>query len=775
MDTIIYVNIDGVIWKVTADGEWIEISESDVPSTEEIIFLSAKQARDISFSTGQGEVEQVTPLPPEVGLFVPDDVISRVSQPTSPSVNSSRVQSSGDESLDLNSSMVIDRSTNVSDEDELNSSGSLLTGYLAPTLGETLPDAGYQTRGTLIRSEPLSPISESRFVLPESATLSVTILDGGDGYENRFESPAVTITGRTTEIRDGIAVTITVTDINGKNITVNGTVDNDAYQVQNVNLTGLAEGQLIVEAVVIDSLEQSISATDNTIKDTLAEVSGNLEGFGDAVINFVEQSTEQINGEVFFVEDGQPIEITIIDTSGQSLTYSTTVSGNNWSINSVDLTPLQDGKLTVVARVTDIAGNPAVSTETILKDTLAQLTIMFNDGGDGVLNITESANVTVFGTATGIENGQSLAVTLTDSAGATLNLNTQVASNSWSVSGLDLTTFAEGIITAQVSGQDLAGNPATAATTSFAIDRTLPIIDIDTLTGFDILDFRQGSLTQIQGTTSGVDEGLPVTITLSDGTNQVNFTAIVDGVGNWQTNTLDVSSLDENGVWTLNVSVKNAIGNEAFDDMPTLQEPESLVLSETLVGIYGEHKETANIIIEGADFTFSDQQDSILALISAGQSLNFTLSSDETMISFNRADGELVVEARIINEQVEVILYGGLEALRSFDLQTELVIKGTQTDSDGTIEEVLAPVILTVQDARPLVFDDQYEVTEAVPASGNILNNDVDLDGGLGVRSVTIDGVTKEIVAAAPVTFDLDEGMLTIFANGYWRLDTARN
>ncbi len=788
MDTVIYVSIDGVIWKVTADGEWTEVSRADVPSTEEIIFLSAKQATEMRFSAEDEEGEQVTPLPPEVGLFIPDNVLDRVSQLNRSSANTARIQPSGDESPETNeaiapddstvipdSSTISDSSTEFNNAADLNSSGSLLTGYLAPTLGETLPDAGYQTRGILVRAESPLPVSENRFVLPESAILNVTILDGGDGYENRFETPAVTITGTTTEIRDGIAVTVTVSDINGKTVTVNGTIDNDAYQIQNVNLTALAEGELIAEAVVTDSLGQSISATDDTIKDTLAEISGNLEGFGDAVINFVEQSTEQINGEVLFIEDGQPIEITVSDPAGKSLSYSTVVSGNSWSINNVDLTPLQDGTLTVTATATDIAGNPAVSTETILKDTIAQLTILFEDGGDGIINIVESSNVTVFGAATGIENGQALAITLTDTAGAVLNVTAQVTNNGWSVSGLDLSGFAEGVISGEVSGEDLAGNPAMAATTTFAIDRTLPTIDIDTLTGFDILELRQGTLTPIQGTTTGVDEGLPVTIVLSDGTSEISFTTTVDGAGNWQMNALDASSLNESGVWTLTASVKNAIGNEASDDMPTLQIPGTMVLSETIVSLYGEDRQVADINIEGAAFTFSEQQAAMLKLESAGQLLSFTVSPDGSMITFTRADGGLVLEGRIINDQVEVILYDGLEALRSFDLQTELVIKGTQTDSDGTIEEVLAPVVLTVQDARPLVFSDEYQTVEAIPTAGNILNNDTDLDGGLAVRSVTVDGVTKNVVASAPVVFDLEEGLLTIFANGYWILDTARD
>lgn len=199
---------------------------------------------------------------------------------------------------------------------------------------------------------------------------------------------------------------------------------------------------------------------------------------------------------------------------------------------------------------------------------------------------------------------------------------------------------------------------------------------------------------------------------------------------------LDVSELDTSSTWTLTANVANAIGNEAADDMPTLVFPDQVLLSETFVGIFGENSATSTINIENAEFTFDENQDALLSLVSSGQSLSMVMSADKKSITVTRSGGDVVLEADIIDGQVDITLYKGLDDSRPGDLQTELVIRGVQTDADGTIEEVLAPVILTVLDSRPLAINDSYTVTEGKFATGNVLSNDADLDGGLRVRQV---------------------------------------
>ncbi|MDR9827730.1 RTX toxin, partial [Vibrio sp. FNV 38] len=461
----------------------------------------------------------------------------------------------------------------------------------------------------------------------------------------------------------------------------------------------------------------------------------------------------------------------------ESVSVATTVSAQSWSIADVDLTSLQDGVLTVTSTTIDIAGNPATNTSTINKDTFAQITIEIEDGGDGTLNIEERNSVRLFGTVKDIEDGQRVVVEVTDFNDNKLEFEAIVVDGQWEVTGVDVSTWPEGDITATATAVDVAGNSSSAVSDVTTIDLTVPTIDIDTLTGFEIFDFRDGLLTSVQGTTTGVDQNLPVTVTISDGILSYDFQTNVENTGRWSLDSIDVSGLDSALTWTMTASVTNAIGNSVLDDMPTLVLPDAISLSETFVGIFGEDSATSTINIENAQFTFDDTQDALLLLESSGQSLSFTLSSDKQSLTVSRSGGDIVLEAKIIGSgEVDITLYKGLDSGTPGDtLLTELIIRGVQTDQDGTTEEVLAPLIIEVQDSPPLVFDDHYIGTESESITGNVLQNDADLDGGLQVRLVIIGNETQVVDQNAPAVFDLPEGKLFVFSNGQWVLQSSRD
>ncbi|MDR9830450.1 hypothetical protein RCJ22_33230, partial [Vibrio sp. FNV 38] len=187
--------------------------------------------------------------------------------------------------------------------------------------------------------------------------ITVDILDGGDGFENRFEVPSVIIEGTTDNIPDGATILLTITDVDGKQVSTSAVANDGVYRVEGVDIASLAEGDLTVRAEVGGAFT-TIEAFDDTIKDTLAEVTGELDGLGDSTINFVEQDNATVSGDVEYVEDGQTVQVVITDEAGESVSVATTVSAQSWSIDDVDLTSLQDGVLTVTSTTIDIAGNP---------------------------------------------------------------------------------------------------------------------------------------------------------------------------------------------------------------------------------------------------------------------------------------------------------------------------------------------------------------------------------------------------------------------------------
>ncbi|MBJ6911440.1 hypothetical protein JG661_19410, partial [Vibrio cholerae] len=173
-----------------------------------------------------------------------------------------------------------------------------------------------------------------------------------------------------------------------------------------------------------------------------------------------------------------------------------------------------------------------------------------------------------------------------------------------------------------------AGNPTSTTDTSTVIDTTVPTIDIDTLSGLSILDFRNGKLTSIQGTTTGVDEGLPVQVIVSDGLKTLIFSGVVDSVGNWLVSGIDVSTLDLSKTWTINASVENSIGNQAMDDMPTIVLPDSVSFSENVIGIFGHQTHAVDINIENAEFSFHPNQTLLSSITSQGSAITVIVAAD---------------------------------------------------------------------------------------------------------------------------------------------------
>ena len=82
---------------------------------------------------------------------------------------------------------------------------------------------------------------------------------------------------------------------------------------------------------------------------------------------------------------------------------------------------------------------------------------------------------TVSGVVTDVEDGQTVQITLTDSAGTTMTGSADVIGGAWSLADVDLSGLAEGPLTVDVSVQDTAGNVATAS--DDIIHDTLAAID----------------------------------------------------------------------------------------------------------------------------------------------------------------------------------------------------------------------------------------------------------------------------------------------------------
>ncbi|MBD8511083.1 RTX toxin [Photobacterium sp. CAU 1568] len=615
------------------------------------------------------------------------------------------------------------------------------------------------------------------------AAISVEIVSHGDNYLNKQESESSWAGGTVSNVEDGQTVHITVTDSSGKVVELETTVVDGKWTI-NGDISSLAEGELTVKADTTDLAGNPATSAASVIKDTLAAVTVDIDGQGDNFLNQFEAPVSDITGTVDNVEDGQTVFVTITDINGDTVTAQTTVSGGAWSLPDLDLSGLSDGELTVQADTTDIAGNPATNTDIIIKDTQATITVNVDSGSDGFLNPSELPATRLSGAATHVEDGQTVTIVVTDSNNVSQSFTAIVNQGIWETTQ-DLSALADGPLSVTVATSDLAGNPATATDNTVVID-TQVTIDIDTLDGLGIYNFKGGNLTSLQGTTTGAEEGQAVTVTVSDGANSVLLTGQVAADGRWLIENIDISSLNAQATWTMDASVTDLAGNQAIDDMPTLVLPGSVVLEESELGPNGDGTSEAvsEINIQFAEFSIHADQPYLNALTSNGLSASAELSADGQSLNVIRSDGKLILSA-VINgagDGITVTLYAPIDqGIGTDTTQTAIMIEGTQHDADGTTETVLAPVVTYILDSEPVATDDSFDVVEASLSSGNILDNDYDLDKGLVVRFIRhdFDGDNVMQDAAIPVggsaVFTTAQGVLTIFSDGRWTLEADRN
>ena len=96
------------------------------------------------------------------------------------------------------------------------------------------------------------------------------------------------------------------------------------------------------------------------------------------------------------------------------------------------------------------------------------ISVAINDGGDA-LNF-EDSSVTISGTTSGAEDDQTVSLNISPQVMVPINTTASVSSNSYSVTGLDLSSLSDGTLTITADVDDLAGNSATQATDSTTKD-----------------------------------------------------------------------------------------------------------------------------------------------------------------------------------------------------------------------------------------------------------------------------------------------------------------
>ena len=718
---LLNVELDGEIWTVMEDGTWVLLNKA-IPSSMEI------------------------PLIRNLEALITENIAGKFTFPYK------------DQTIEVDSSARVSRGKEdeVNTFDDKSASGLGVVTRVSHNGREALAEAGYQTRDDITQLNDLSLNTIKRpSLLANDATISVFIEDGVDTTINQFEVTTTLIYGATASVEDDREVTVTVSDHSGHSLSFIALVTNNQWTLNEVDLSSLDQGSLVVEAVVTDFYGNSISGNTESNIDTLANISVSFEQQAeDGVLNSFESDNETISGFVSEVEDGQELILSITDQEGNSKKYTTTIIEGRWSIDDLDLSGLVDGSLVAEVIVQDIAGNIATSKAHINKDVFAAISFQIDTGNNGDLNADDIENVPIYGAVEGIEDGQIVTITGVDATGNVFSGQVVVIDGKFSMERLDLTSVAQGILTITVAANDKAGNPAESHHDVY-ID-TEARIAVEILTNGDgVVNKDEQGATIIAGITIKVEDHQLITITVTDINNQIlTFTTVSDNF--IFSISEDLSSLAE-GPLSIIASVRDEIGNIAT--------AETAAIKDSIAAVTIKINSSENI----ADDTLNDAEDNAVQItgtaigVEDGQLLSVVIS--DTNGHQQTVSAIVSAESWVINN-VDLSLFS--DGIDNISATATVVDKAGNSASanDVVSKDTNAQLTMHINSSANVVDD---TLNDAEDNSVQITGTALGVENGQVVSVILVDKSGHQLNVSAVVTegvWHIDDIDLSDFADG---------
>ncbi|MBB1461622.1 Ig-like domain-containing protein, partial [Pseudoalteromonas sp. SG41-8] len=369
--------------------------------------------------------------------------------------------------------------------------------------------------------------NDTQVALTGNIDTSVPVVMVNDNGLGNDATP--TISGTSTEPA-GTVVSISIVDINGDSYGLSATVLADgSWQV---TAPSLPDGAYTVTASITDAAGNTGSDTGTGSVDTLDPLISinNLGAINDDTPTLSGTSSEP---------QGTVITLTVTDSGGTVTALSATVDANGeWAVTSP---VLGDDDYTVVASVSDVAGNSNSATDTFTLNTLAP-SITINAIGE-----TNDTTPTINGTSSAAD-GSVVTVVINDGINPAETVQTTVNGGTWSVTATS--ALAEGDFTVTASVEDGAGNQGTASVTGI-IDTTMPDISINSPAD------SNDTTPTISGTASA-PQGSIVTLVFNDAAgNTHTVTTQMTPAGTWSVPALEALA---EGTYTVTASVSDQAG-----------------------------------------------------------------------------------------------------------------------------------------------------------------------------------------------------------------------
>ncbi|HGF2238976.1 TPA: Ig-like domain-containing protein [Escherichia coli] len=541
-------------------------------------------------------------------------------------------------------------------------------------------------------------------LLVDSGLPDVTINTvAGDDIINAAEAGAdQTISGVVTRAAAGDTVTVTL----GGN-TYTATVQSNlswSVSVPTADLQALGNGDLTITASVTNANGNTGSGTRDITIDA------NLPGLrvdtvaGDDIVNSIEHGQALvITGGSSGLNAGAVLTVTI-----NSVAYSATVQADgSWSVGipAANVSAWPAGPLTVEVDGQSSANNPVSVSHPFTVDLTAVAISINTVASDDVINAAEKGtNLTLSGSTSGIESGQTVTVTF---GGKTYTASV-AANGSWSVNvpAADLATLPEGAANVQASVSSASGNSA-SATHAYSVDASAPTLTINTIASDDILNAAEaGSPLTISGT-STAETGQTVTVTL----NGATYTGTVQADGSWSVSvpTSALGALNASN-YTVSATVNDKAGNPgsashnlavdttapvltintvAGDDIINdAEHAQALVISGTSSG--GETGDVVSVVLNGKTYTTTLDASGnwsvgvpaadVTALGSGAQTITASVSDR----AGNSDDASRTVTVSLSAPVISINTIAGDDVINATEKGSDLALSGTSDQPAGT-------------------------------------------------------------------------------------------
>ncbi|HGF2011478.1 TPA: Ig-like domain-containing protein [Escherichia coli] len=541
-------------------------------------------------------------------------------------------------------------------------------------------------------------------LLVDSGLPDVTINTvAGDDIINAAEAGAdQTISGVVTRAAAGDTVTVTL----GGN-TYTATVQSNlswSVSVPTADLQALGNGDLTITASVTNANGNTGSGTRDITIDA------NLPGLrvdtvaGDDIVNSIEHGQALvITGGSSGLNAGAVLTVTI-----NSVAYSATVQADgSWSVGipAANVSAWPAGPLTVEVDGQSSANNPVSVSHPFTVDLTAVAISINTVASDDVINAAEKgSNLTLSGSTSGIESGQTVTVTF---GGKTYTASV-AANGSWSVNvpAADLATLPEGAANVQASVSSASGNSA-SATHAYSVDASAPTLTINTIASDDILNAAEaGSPLTISGT-STAETGQTVTVTL----NGATYTGTVQADGSWSVSvpTSALGALNASN-YTVSATVNDKAGNPgsashnlavdttapvltintvAGDDIINdAEHAQALVISGTSSG--GEAGDVVSVVLNGKTYTTTLDASGnwsvgvpaadVTALGSGAQTITASVSDR----AGNSDDASRTVTVSLSAPVISINTIAGDDVINATEKGSDLALSGTSDQPAGT-------------------------------------------------------------------------------------------